>query len=138
MKKVPLAILAFVLAVASWAGLYVFFFSVIGKEGYVAVVATYGLLPVVFLTKVLYDSVQPPERVRVMGKPARTAASLLLASAIWAVVLLSCFAWASAATSIYDDFSLAPFAIIVLLPAVFLAKVFYDVLEKAVDSEARR
>ncbi len=134
MKKIALALLAFVLAVVSWAGLYIFFFSVIGKEGYVAVIATYGVLSILFLTKVVYDSVQPPEKVRMMGKPARAGASLLLASAMWVVLLLFCLAWASDVTSLYDNYSLAPFAIIVLLPAVFLAKVFYDALTKGLDS----
>lgn len=132
MKKIALAVLSFVLAAATWAGLYAFFFSVIGKENYVAVIATYGVLPILFLTKVIYDSVQPSARMQLMGLFARMVASVLSASAIWSVILLACL-WASDEGSIYNDYSLAPFAIIVLLPPVFLAKVIYDALTRAAD-----
>ena len=131
MKKIALALLSFVLAAATWAGLYSFFFSV-GKENYVAVIATYGVLPILFLTKVIYDSVQPSARMQLMGLFARMVASVLSASAIWSVILLACL-WASEERSNDNDYSLAPFAIIVLLPAVFLAKVIYDTLTRAVD-----
>ena len=60
MKKIALALLSFVLAAATWAGLYAFFFSV-GKENYVAVIATYGVLPILFLTKVIYDAYDSAE-----------------------------------------------------------------------------
>ena len=130
MKKIALALLSFVLAAATWAGLYAFFFSV-GKGNYVAVIATYGVLPILFLTKAIYDSVQPSARMQAMGLSARMVASVLSASAIWAVIFLGCL-WASEGST-YDDYSLAPFAIIVVLPAVFLAKVIYDTLTRAID-----
>lgn len=83
--KVALAVVSFLLAAASWAGIFVFFFAVFGKENYVATNATYGVLPILFLTKVLYDSVSLPESVQRAGTLAKAAVSLLLASTIWAV-----------------------------------------------------
>ncbi len=43
--KVALAAVSFLLAAASWAGLFVLLSAVFGKENYVADTATYGVLP---------------------------------------------------------------------------------------------
>ncbi len=93
--KVALAVVSFLLAAASWAGLFVLFFAVFGKENYVATTATYGVLPILFLTKVLYDSVSPPQSVQRAGTLAKGAVSLFLASTIWAVVFLFVYTWPS-------------------------------------------
>lgn len=135
MKKIALALVSFVVAAACWAALYAFFFSAFGKDNYVAVIATYGVLPVVFLTKIVHDSVRPPERLVMMGTIFKTVVTSLLASAMWGVILLFGFVWSSQYDSIYDDNSLAPFAVIVLLPPTFLAKVIYDALKKAIGWE---
>ncbi len=141
LMKVALAVVSFLLAAASWAGLFILFFAAFGKENYVATTATYGVLPILFLTKVLYDSVSPPESVQRAGTLAKGAVSLFLASTIWAVVLLFVFTWPSS-DSMYDGDFLLPFAIIILLPAFFLAKLIYDALRRgvlgAVDGERRQ
>ncbi len=130
MKKIALALLSFVLAAATWAGLYAFFFSV-GKENYVAVIATYGVLPILFLTKVIYDSVQPSVKMQLMGCSPEW---LLQSSRLCDMVgYTSRVPMGDRRRLNYNDDSLAPFAIIVLLPAVFLAKVIYDTLARAVD-----
>ncbi len=129
--KVALAVVSFLLAAASWAGIFVFFFAVFGKENYVATNATYGVLPILFLTKVLYDSVSLPESLQRAGTLAKAAVSLLLASTIWAVVLLLVYIWPSS-DSLYDGEFLLPFAIMVLLPAFFLAKPIYDAIRRGV------